>query len=147
MVGDADLAREIGAQFDQVLVDEYQDTNRLQAEILFRLRPDGTGVTVVGDDAQSIYAFRGATVDNILEFPQRHAPAARVVTLELNYRSTQAVLEPANALMAEGTRQFPKALRSTRGAGVRPRSSGRSASPSCSAVSCTSPFSSTKRAR
>ena len=69
MMGDPALAREIGAQFDQVLVDEYQDTNRLQAEILLRLKPDGAGVTVVGDDAQSIYSFRGATVENILEFP------------------------------------------------------------------------------
>jgi len=71
MMGDPVLAREIGAQFDQVLVDEYQDTNRLQAEILLRLKPDGAGVTVVGDDAQSIYSFRGATIENILEFPER----------------------------------------------------------------------------
>ena len=69
MMRDAALAAEIGAQFDHVLVDEYQDTNALQAEILLRLKPDGPGVTVVGDDAQAIYSFRGATVENILEFP------------------------------------------------------------------------------
>ncbi len=121
MMGDPSLAREIGAQFDQVLVDEYQDTNRLQAEILLRLKPDGAGVTVVGDDAQSIYSFRGATVENILEFPERFSPPAHVVTLEENYRSTQPVLDAANALMADGGRQFRKFLRSTRGGGTKPR--------------------------
>jgi len=121
MMGDPTLAREIGAQFDQVLVDEYQDTNRLQAEILLRLKPDGAGVTVVGDDAQSIYSFRGATVENILEFPERFSPPAHVVTLEENYRSTQPVLDAANALMADGGRQFRKFLRSTRGGGAKPR--------------------------
>ncbi|MGL1418929.1 UvrD-helicase domain-containing protein, partial [Vibrio parahaemolyticus] len=76
-------------RFSHVLVDEYQDTNRLQARILLGLRPDGRGVTVVGDDAQSIYAFRAATVRNILDFPGHFDPPARVVTLERNYRSTQ----------------------------------------------------------
>ena len=121
MMGDPALAREIGAQFDHVLVDEYQDTNRLQAEILLRLKPDGAGVTVVGDDAQSIYSFRGATVENILDFPERFSPPAHVVTLEENYRSTQPMLDAANALMAEGGRQFRKFLRSTRGGGAKPR--------------------------
>ena len=71
-----------------MLVDEYQDTNRLQAAILLALKPDGRGLTVVGDDAQSIYSFRAATVRNILDFPQQFLPPARVVTLERNYRST-----------------------------------------------------------
>jgi DNA helicase-2/ATP-dependent DNA helicase PcrA len=69
MVGDPALGREIGERFSHVLVDEYQDTNRLQAAILLAMKPDGRGLTVVGDDAQSIYAFRGATVRNILDFP------------------------------------------------------------------------------
>ena len=64
-----------------MLVDEYQDSNRLQAQILEGLKPDGTGLTVVGDDAQSIYSFRAAEVDNILGFPQRYQPPAEVVTL------------------------------------------------------------------
>ena len=115
------LAAEIGARFDHVLVDEYQDTNALQAEILLRLKPDGAGVTVVGDDAQAIYSFRGATVENILEFPERFSPPAHVVVLEENYRSTQPVLDAANALMADGGRQYRKFLRSTRGGGARPR--------------------------
>jgi DNA helicase-2/ATP-dependent DNA helicase PcrA len=121
MMRDAALAAEIGARFDHVLVDEYQDTNALQAEILLRLRPTGAGVTVVGDDAQAIYSFRGATVENILEFPERFSPPAHVVVLEENYRSTQPVLDAANALMAEGGRQYRKFLRSTRSGGARPR--------------------------
>jgi DNA helicase-2/ATP-dependent DNA helicase PcrA len=121
MVADPPLAEAIGAQFDHILVDEYQDTNSLQAEILTALRPSGAGVTVVGDDAQSIYSFRAATVENILGFPTRYEPAASVVTLEQNYRSTQGVLDAANALIADGGRQFRKILQATRGLGVRPR--------------------------
>jgi len=121
MMRDDALATEIGARFDHVLVDEYQDTNALQAEILLRLKPTGEGVTVVGDDAQAIYSFRGATVENILEFPERFSPPAHVVVLEENYRSTQPVLDAANALMADGGRQFRKFLRGTRGGGVKPR--------------------------
>ena len=121
MVQDAALAREMSEQFDHILVDEYQDTNVLQAEILRALRPSGQGVTVVGDDAQSIYSFRAASVDNILNFPAQFAPAARVITLEQNYRSTQGVLDAANALMDDGERQYRKTLEATRGRGERPR--------------------------
>ncbi len=121
MLGDAQLAREIGGAFDHVLVDEYQDTNALQAEILKALKPDGRGLTVVGDDAQAIYSFRAARVENILEFPEQYVPAAEVIALEQNYRSTQAVLDAANALIAEGARQYAKTLRATRGSGQRPR--------------------------
>ena len=104
MMAEPALAREIGARFDHVLVDEYQDTNRLQAAILLALKPDGRGVTVVGDDAQSIYSFRAATVRNILDFPQQFAPPARVVTLERNYRSTQPILDASNAVIGLGAR-------------------------------------------
>ena len=121
MGSDPSLAEVMGSQFDQILVDEYQDTNALQAEILKALRPTGAGVTVVGDDAQAIYSFRAATVENILGFPALYAPAATVVTLEENYRSTQGVLDAANALIAEGGRQYRKTLRATHGAGERPR--------------------------
>ncbi len=121
MMREPALAAQVGARFDHVLVDEYQDTNVLQAGILLALRPDGRGVTVVGDDAQSIYSFRAATVDNILEFPARFTPPARVVTLEQNYRSTQAVLDSANALLRQAERQHPKRLESSRGRGVRPQ--------------------------
>ena len=121
MVQDAALAEEIGAQFSHILVDEYQDTNALQAEILQALRPSGSGLTVVGDDAQSIYSFRAATVENILGFPARYGPATSVLTLEENYRSTQGVLDVANALIAEGQRQYRKTLQAKRGRGERPR--------------------------
>ena len=121
MLEDSLLAREIGEAFDHVLVDEYQDTNALQAEILMHLKPGGTGLTVVGDDAQAIYSFRAARVENILEFPQQYAPPAAIITLEQNYRSTQAVLDAANALIAEGTRQYAKTLQASHGAGDLPR--------------------------
>lgn len=121
MASEPSLAEEMSAQFDHILVDEYQDTNVLQAEILKALRPSGSGVTVVGDDAQSIYSFRAATVENILAFPARYAPAASVVTLEQNYRSTQRILDAANALIAEAGRQYRKSLKAARGGGEPPR--------------------------
>ena len=80
------IAEDVADRFDHVLVDEYQDTNRLQASILLALKPNGTGLTVVGDDAQSIYSFRAATVRNILDFPGHFTPRAAVVTLDRNYR-------------------------------------------------------------
>ena len=78
-MGDDDLAAEIASQFGHILVDEYQDTNRLQSKILLRLKPEGRGLTVVGDDAQSIYSFRAATVRNILDFPNQFRPVAEIV--------------------------------------------------------------------
>ncbi|MDP2181664.1 MAG: ATP-dependent helicase [Actinomycetota bacterium] len=117
------LASEAGTRvrdrFDHVLVDEYQDTNVLQAEILSLLRPDGTGVTAVGDDAQSIYSFRAATVRNILDFEQRF-PGATVLTLERNYRSTAPILDATNALIAEATERRDKTLHTDRDGGTRP---------------------------
>jgi DNA helicase II / ATP-dependent DNA helicase PcrA len=121
MMGEPRLAQHIGAHFDHVLVDEYQDTNRLQAEILHALKPDGTGLTVVGDDAQAIYSFRAAAVENILGFAERFKPRAEVVALAQNYRSTQQVLDVANAVMGEAPRQQRKYLLSIRGQGARPR--------------------------
>ena len=104
MLAERAFAAEIGARFDHILVDEYQDTNRLQASILLALKPDGRGLTVVGDDAQSIYSFRAATVRNILDFPGHFTPQARVVTLEQNYRSTQPILAASNAVIALASR-------------------------------------------
>lgn len=114
------LALAIGERFDHVLVDEYQDTNRLQSAILRLLRPDGRGLTVVGDDAQSIYSFRAAEVRNILDFPAQFTPPAAVVTLTLNYRSTQPILDASNAVIALATERHPKDLHSPRD-GPRPR--------------------------
>src|ERR1700738_1456566 len=120
MMNDGDLAAEVGDRFDHVLVDEYQDTNRLQANILTKLKPDGRGVTVVGDDAQSIYSFRAATVRNILDFPDQFEPRARVITLEQNYRSTQPILDACNSVIEFAAERFTKNLRSNRKSKQRP---------------------------
>src|SRR4051794_27456337 len=100
--------------------DEYQDTNRLQAEVLVRLKPDGRGVTVVGDDAQSIYSFRAAEIRNILDFPGLFTPPARVITLEKNYRSTQAILNASNAVISLAAERFTKDLTSDRPSAQKP---------------------------
>lgn len=120
MVSEPELADEIAGRFDHVLVDEYQDTNRLQAAILLALKPGGHGLTVVGDDAQSIYSFRAATVRNILDFPDAFSPPAHVVTLDRNYRSTQPILAAANAVIGEARERFTKNLWSDREAEERP---------------------------
>ena len=120
-MADPVVGAQIASRFDHVLVDEYQDTNRLQAAILRGLQPDGRGLTVVGDDAQSIYAFRAAEVRNILDFPQQFAQPARVIALERNYRSTQPILEASNAVIAEAPERFAKTLWSDRPSSARPR--------------------------
>jgi DNA helicase-2/ATP-dependent DNA helicase PcrA len=120
LVADEEFAGQIGAWFDHVLVDEYQDTNIVQAEILRALKPEGEGVTVVGDDAQSIYSFRAADVENILGFPDQFMPSSEVVTLEQNYRSTQEILDVANFLIASGDRQYKKNLFAEHQSGAKP---------------------------
>jgi len=114
--GPGDKVRKL---FDCVLVDEYQDTNALQADILYALSPEGQGMTVVGDDAQSIYAFRAATVRNILDFP-KHYGNATIVALEQNYRSTQPILEATNRVIAQAKERYTKNLWSERAEGERP---------------------------
>lgn len=121
MMSEASIADDLGSRFDYVLVDEYQDTNRLQASILLGIRRDGRGLTVVGDDAQSIYSFRAATVRNILDFPKHFDPPAEIVTLDRNYRSTQPVLAAANAVIGQASERFTKNLWSDREAAERPR--------------------------
>src|SRR6187431_365678 len=120
-MNDPGLADDIGGRFDHVLVDEYQDTNRLQSSILLALKPGGRGLTVVGDDAQSIYSFRAATVRNILDFPGHFTPRAAVVTLDRNYRSTQPILAAANAIIEQASERFTKNLWSDRASGERPQ--------------------------
>jgi DNA helicase II / ATP-dependent DNA helicase PcrA len=114
------LAQSLSKNFDHVLVDEYQDTSTLQGEIIHALKPDGKGVTVVGDDAQAIYSFRAAAVENILGFADRYKPRAEMVVLAQNYRSAQPVLDCANALMSEGPRQHRKTLLGMRQSGQKP---------------------------
>ncbi|HEU4866047.1 MAG TPA: ATP-dependent helicase [Actinomycetota bacterium] len=111
--------RAISERFDHILVDEYQDTNPLQADILASLRPGGEGLVVVGDDAQSIYGFRSATVRNILEFPERF-PGTTVVRLERNYRSTRPILDATNAVIALSPQRHEKTLWTSREGGELP---------------------------
>ena len=121
MVSEPGFAREAGERFSHVLVDEYQDTNRLQAAILLAMKPDGRGLTVVGDDAQSIYSFRGADVRNILDFPGHFDPPARQITLDRNYRSTQPILAAANGVIGQARERYCKDLWTDRAAATRPR--------------------------
>lgn len=120
LVQDEQMAREIGGRFSHVLIDEFQDTNALQAEIVYALKPDGQGLCVVGDDAQAIYSFRGATIENILEYPQRFSPPATMIALERNYRSVQPILDAANGLMHDSPRQYRKSLHSHRSSSTKP---------------------------
>ena len=113
LVTDSPAADHLHERFDHVLVDEYQDTNLLQADIVAGLCPSGRGLFVVGDDAQAIYGFRAASAANMRTFPERF-PTARVVTLDRNYRSVQPILDVANAVMAGAKGVFPKELLATR---------------------------------
>ncbi len=113
------VREEMARRFEFIMVDEYQDTNRLQAEIV-RLMAEGHGnVMVVGDDSQSIYAFRGANFRNILEFPKLF-PGARIIKLEENYRSTQPILDLANAVIARAREKYTKCLFTRRKGGRKP---------------------------
>jgi len=116
-----EMAVRIGGRWDHVLVDEVQDVNRLQADIMQALKPHGRGLTAVGDDAQSIYAFRGADVRHILDWPQRFSPPARVLTLERSYRSTPQILAASNAVIALAEERYAKQLWSDRPPARRPR--------------------------
>jgi DNA helicase-2/ATP-dependent DNA helicase PcrA len=115
----SELGRRIAGLYDHVLVDEYQDTNLLQARILLAMAREHRNLTVVGDDAQSIYAFRGATIRNILDFPKQFT-GARVVTLERNYRSTQPILDVTNTLISRARERYSKTLRTERTGGEAP---------------------------
>jgi DNA helicase II / ATP-dependent DNA helicase PcrA len=119
LLADPAAGPRVRERFDHVLVDEYQDTNALQADIVALLRPGGAGVTCVGDDAQAIYAFRAATVRNILDFAQRF-PGAELRTLTQNYRSTPGILAATNAIIAEARERHDKALWTERSDAGRP---------------------------
>jgi DNA helicase-2/ATP-dependent DNA helicase PcrA len=121
MVSEPGLADDIGGRFDHILIDEYQDTNQLQAAIVLALKPGGRGLTVVGDDAQSIYSFRAATVRNILDFPAKFSPPAEIITLERNYRSTEPILAAANGVIDLAAERFTKNLWTDRNSAARPQ--------------------------
>jgi DNA helicase-2/ATP-dependent DNA helicase PcrA len=114
-----DLRQRIGGMYDHILVDEYQDTNVLQARILRGMCGTHANITVVGDDAQSIYSFRGANFRNILDFPKQFA-GATTVTLEQNYRSTQPILNVTNTLISRAAERFTKNLWTERTGGETP---------------------------
>jgi ATP-dependent DNA helicase UvrD/PcrA len=113
------VAEQYQRRFQFILVDEYQDTNQLQSELIDLLAARHHNLMVVGDDAQSIYAWRGANFQNILKFPERH-PQAKVYKIETNYRSTPEILQVANAAIAANLRQFTKELTPARKSGVKP---------------------------
>jgi len=121
---DSPGARDVADRFDHILVDEYQDTNAVQAEILQSMRARRRNIMVVGDDAQSIYSFRAASVRNILDFPRQFrgedGRGAEVVKLEQNYRSTQPILDASNALMAHAAFRYTKNLFTDTRGGDRP---------------------------
>ncbi len=121
MAADPVLGAELGSWFDHVLVDEYQDTNRLQAAIITGMKPDGKGVMVVGDDAQSIYGFRGATVRNILDFAGQFTQPAHLIMLERNYRSTQPILDASNAVIAAALERHAKTLWTDKASDIKPQ--------------------------
>jgi len=114
-----ELRQQIGGMYDHILVDEYQDTNVLQARILRGMCGSHANITVVGDDAQSIYSFRGANFRNILDFPKQFA-GATTVTLEQNYRSTQPILSVTNTLISRAAERFTKNLWTERTGGETP---------------------------
>lgn len=114
-----ELADKISGAYDHVLVDEYQDTNVLQARILQGLCKTHRNITVVGDDAQSVYSFRGANFRNILDFPKQFE-GTRVITLEQNYRSTPEILSATNTLISRAAERYTKNLWTERAAGDRP---------------------------
>jgi len=114
-----DICEHYQRRFQFILVDEYQDTNKLQGDLIDLLAARHKNVTVVGDDAQSIYAWRGANFANILDFPKRY-PGAKVFKIETNYRSTPEILNVANAAIAANVNQFAKELAPARKSGLKP---------------------------
>ena len=120
LVEEHQVAEAIEGRFDHILVDEYQDTNKTQALILEGMRRSNQNITVVGDDAQSIYSFRSATVENMLEFPDRFG-GTKVVRLEQNYRSTAPILSTTNRLIAQSSRGYSKELWCEQSGGQRPQ--------------------------
>jgi DNA helicase-2/ATP-dependent DNA helicase PcrA len=119
LLGNDDIRTKLSDSFDHVLVDEYQDTNIIQADILRAMRSTKKNVMVVGDDAQSIYSFRAASIDNILNFPDQFE-GTRVICLEQNYRSVQPILDAANAVMSQARFRYTKNLFSERACDQKP---------------------------
>jgi DNA helicase-2/ATP-dependent DNA helicase PcrA len=114
-----DILKTLSGRFEHILVDEYQDTNIIQADIVDLLASCHRNLMVVGDDSQSIYSFRGANFNNIINFPHRY-PDCKIFKLETNYRSTPEILNLANLSITNNEKQFPKELKAVRDKGMRP---------------------------
>lgn len=121
MLAHPELGDAVRGLFDFILVDEYQDTSPLQARIIRGLSPAGLGLTVVGDDQQAIFGFRAASVRNMLDFPDLFPTPTETITLERNFRSTEPILQLANAIHAEAAERIPKCLRGRGLTGPRPQ--------------------------
>ncbi len=119
LLNQPEIAQKYSRQFKYILVDEYQDTNRIQSNIVKKLAEIHKNLLVVGDDAQSIYSFRGADIENILNF-ERYFPSAKVFKLETNYRSSQEILSLANNVIENNVKQYQKNLRTVFESGVKP---------------------------
>ncbi len=114
-----EIRNRIASTYDHIMVDEYQDTNPIQSEIVYLLSGNANSIMVVGDDSQSIYAFRGADIRNILEFPDQFQNT-HIIRLEENYRSTQPILDLANAIIDQARDKYTKVLFSRKSEGPRP---------------------------
>ena len=119
LAGSDELRAKLSAQYRYIMVDEYQDTNKLQAQIVRLMADSHENVAVVGDECQSIYSFRGASFENMLQFPELF-PGARIIKLEENFRSTQPILNLANAIIADATQGYAKQLFSRASEGPPP---------------------------
>lgn len=121
LLNNDDIRDKLAERYRYIMVDEYQDTNKIQGDIAYLLAERHQNIMIVGDDAQSIYGFRGSSHENIMEFPKRF-PGCRIIKLEQNYRSTQAILDLANAVMENMKNKYSKCLVSAKGqAGEKPR--------------------------
>ncbi len=116
----SEIRAELSRKYSHIMVDEYQDTNAIQADIVKGLAHDHRNVMVVGDDSQSIYSFRGANYRNMFDFPS-FFPEAKIIKLEQNYRSTQPILSLTNALMDQADEKYTKCLFTERGGGEKPK--------------------------
>jgi DNA helicase-2/ATP-dependent DNA helicase PcrA len=119
LMENSDILKNLSGRFQHILVDEYQDVNIIQADIIDILATGHRNLMVVGDDSQSIYSFRGASFNNIINFPQRY-PDCKIYKLETNYRSTPEILHLANLSINNNEKQFPKVLKAVRDKGMRP---------------------------
>ena len=120
LLEDADIREKLNRRYEYIMVDEFQDTNKIQGDIIYLLGKENKNILAVGDDTQSIYSFRGAYYKNMFDFPKRF-PGTKIIKLEQNYRSTQPILDLANSIIEEEKEKYTKVLKSVRGGSVLPK--------------------------